>query len=316
MKYRIGIDVGGTKIAYGLYNDDYQLMEEMITPSMPEKEPFEMLDTMNDQVDLLLKKTDVSKNELKGIGAVLPGHINYSQGLIITCANLPKWRNIFARHELEQRLEVPVFLDNDANVGALAEARLGASKGVDNLIYITVSTGIGAGLYLNGQMFRGSYGAAGELGHILQDTTSRIRCGCGRVGCAEAVASGTGMTRYVKSRICEGEVSIISELADGFDLISPYYIAEAAKQGDALALETLDHTSTQLARFFTSLYQIFNVDTLVYGGGVTKIGPLLMDLAKEKFKALTPMTQEYPMKLIETSFPDTIGMIGAALLVE
>lgn len=316
MNYRIGIDVGGTKIAYGLYSDTYQLIEEMVTPSMPEKEPYEMLDAMSDQVNMLLKQADISKNELQGIGAVMPGHINYDQGLIITCANLPRWKNIFARRELEERLEVPVFLDNDANVGALAEARLGASKGVNNLIYITISTGIGAGLYLNGQLFHGSYGSAGELGHILQDTTSRIRCGCGRIGCAEAVASGTGMTRYVKSRICEGEMSIIPELAGGFDRISPYYISEAAKQGDALALETLDYTSTQLARFFTSLYQIFNIDTLVYGGGVTKIGPLLMDAAIAKFKQLTPMALDYPMHFLETSFPNTIGMIGAALLVE
>lgn len=316
MKYRIGIDVGGTKIAYGLYDAQYQPVHKIITPSMPELAPEIMLDHMAKQVDVLIREGQADSTDIEGVGAAFPGHIDYARGMVITCANLPKWKNIFVRKELERRLRFPVFVDNDANVGALAEARLGKAAGKENLIYVTISTGIGGGLYLNGQIVRGSYGAAGEIGHMQQDAQYGIRCGCGRIGCVESVASGTGIARYTKIRILQGEPSCIVELAGGLEEITSYHVGVAAKQGDALALEILDTTAMHLARFFLSLYQIFNVDTVVYGGGVTKIGPLLMDGITEKFLALTPMAKEYPMNLIPTSFDGSIGMIGAALLVE
>lgn len=316
MKCRIGIDVGGTKIAYGLFNEQYELIHKIVTPSMPEAEPDIMIGHLAEQVSILIREVHAEPEEIEGVGAVFPGHIDYAHGMVMTCANLPKWKNVFVRKELEQRLRCPVFVDNDANVGALAEAKLGKAAGKENLIYVTISTGIGGGLYLNGQIVRGSYGAAGELGHMQQDAQCGIRCGCGRIGCVESVASGTGMARYTKIRIIQGEPSIMPELAGGLEQITSYHVGVAAKQGDKLALEILDYAAMQLARFFLSLYQIFNVDTVVYGGGVTKIGPLLMDQIREKFLALTPLAHEYPMDLIPTSFDDSIGMIGAALLVE
>lgn len=316
MKYQIGVDVGGTKIAYGIFNEQYELIAEVIKPSMPEAQPIEMIDTMTTEIDNLIQKMAINKDDIHGVGAVFPGHIDYSKGLIITCANLPNWSNVFVRKELEERLNLPVFVDNDANIGALAEARLGVGRGKKNLIYVTISTGIGAGIYLNGQMVRGTYGSAGELGHIFQDVASGARCGCGQIGCVESVASGTGMTRYVKARIAEGEKTTIVDIAGNLDAVSPFYIAQAARQGDTLAIETLDYVSTQLGYFFASLYQIFNTDIVVYGGGVTKIGPLLMDAVREKFLKLVPIAKKYPMELVETSFPDSLGMIGAALLVE
>lgn len=316
MQYKIGIDVGGTKIAYGVYDQEDRLLWQRKEASLPGEEAKDMLDIISAQIQALCFEHEIELSQIKGIGLAVPGHIDFKNGVVITCANLPKWRNVPAGAELERRLKRPIFLDNDANVGALAEVRRGAAKGKENAIYVTISTGIGAGLYLDGKIYRGSYGAAGELGHMLMDTSSRVRCGCGQVGCIEAVASGTGMTKYVKLRLLEGEKSIIPELAGGFDKISPYYVGLAEKEGDSLAIETLEYVSNYLARFFASLYQAFNVEAVVYGGGVTKIGDPLMGRVLEKFAKYAPICASYPMAIVPAELEDELGMLGAALLVE
>ena len=315
-KYRIGIDVGGTKIAYGLYGGDHALLASQIRPSRPELESRDMLKAMCADIAVLLENAGLPLSALSGVGAAFPGHIDYARGLVITASNLPGWKSVPARDILEQALGTPVAVDNDANAAALAESRLGAGQGHENMVYLTISTGLGAGLILNGALFRGSYGAAGGMGHVFMESGSRIVCGCGRMGCAEAVASGTGLSRMAKIRLCEGMPSILPELSGGFERISPYYIGQAAQQGDALALEVLDAFAENLSKVFYNVYQIFNCSCLVYGGGVSKLGPLLMDRVEEGFLRRIPLAKEYPMAILPARFGDEAGMAGASLLTD
>lgn len=315
-KYTIGVDVGGTKIAYGLFDEDFQLLIKKQEASMPSLSALQMMDEMTTHIDALLNEYGVSRDQVRALGAAFPCHIDFKKGIVITAANLPNWSNVPVKDEMEKRLSLPVFIDNDANVAVLAEVNKGAAKGLDNAIYITISTGVGSGLYLDGKIYRGTYGAAGEVGHALLDTTTRIHCGCGQVGCVECTSSGTGMVKYVKVRLAEGEKSIIPQLAGGLDQITPYFIGLAEKEQDALAIETLEYSSTMLAKLFATLFHIFSIDTIVYGGGTSKIGEPLMGRISEKIKKLVPMTKKYPLNLVQSYFGDDVSIFGAAMLVD
>ena len=176
-QYRLGIDVGGTKIAYGLFDESYRLVSRLTEPSRPELSAEDMLDVLCGQIDGFLSEQSLSRSGLSCVGLAIPGHIHFERGLVVSASNLPNWKGVPIRDLLKTRLGVPVLLDNDANVAALAEYRMGAGRGSKNLVYLTISTGIGCGLILSGALFRGSYGAAGEIGHTTIRSQSRIVCG-------------------------------------------------------------------------------------------------------------------------------------------
>lgn len=312
--YRIGIDVGGTKIACGLFDAQYNLISRRTEPSRPDLSGEGQLDYLCELVDALLAENGLSRGDLACVGLGLPGHIHFDRGVMINSSNLPKWKGVAVRDALSDRLGVKVLLDNDANVAGLAEFYMGAGKGSKNMVYLTISTGIGCGLILNGKMFRGTYGAAGEIGHTFIRSASRIVCGCGRVGCAEAIGSGTAVARYVKARLCEGAKSVLSKT--DLEDITAHHVAEAAKQGDALALEALDVAADAIAQVFYNVCQLFGCDCIVYGGGLTKIGPLLMDRVFERFHELLPSSADFPVFVKEAALGDETGILGAALLAE
>lgn len=313
-QYRLGIDVGGTKIAYGLFDESYRLVSRLTEPSRPELSAEDMLDVLCSQIDGFLSEQSLSRSGLSCVGLAIPGHIHFERGLVVSASNLPNWKGVPIRDLLKTRLGVPVLLDNDANVAALAEYRMGAGRGSKNLVYLTISTGIGCGLILNGALFRGSYGAAGEIGHTTIRSQSRIVCGCGRTGCAEAVGSGTAIARFVRARLCEGAKSALSALP--LESITAKEVADAAREGDVLALEAFDNAADAIAQVFYNVCQMFNCDRIVYGGGLTKVGPLLMDNVLEKFHALLPPSEDFPVAVLRAQLGDETGILGAALLAE
>ena len=312
--YRIGVDVGGTKLAYGLFDEHFSLVATAREPSAAELPADDMLRLMHGHMQELLCGMGLGMKDLAGIGMALPGHIYFSRGVIITASNLPNWSNYPAKEKLHALTGASVVLDNDANVAALAEYKLGAGRGSANMVYLTISTGLGGGLVLDGKLFRGTYGSAGELGHTFITENDQITCGCGRTRCAETICSGTGMANYAKMRLAGGAKSILPELAGGMEHITARTIGEAEKRGDALAAETIDRAANGLATVFYNLYQTFGCDRLVYGGGVAKLGERLMGKAEERFYELIPMAKEYPMTIVPAELGDNAGIIGAALL--
>ena len=315
MKYRVGIDIGGTKIAYGLFDEQFKLVDKKLVKFQPQLPDLEMLDVIADDVRALAQYNSLELADIAGVGVVIPGHSYFDKGLLVSASNLPTFHNTPVRDYLAQNLGVKVLFDNDANGAALAEHRLGAGKGKKDMIYITISTGIGAGIIINNAVFRGTYGASGELGHVMMTENPNI-CGCGHVGCIEAVGAGTGMAKLARTMIANGYKSVIPELAGGFEKIDPKSIYEAFRQGDAVARRVFDDYADYMGKFFYNLYQIFNLDTVVYGGGVTKIGPDLMDRIIERFKYYTPLAGQFPMDFIPAHFSDDVGLFGAALLID
>jgi len=315
MSYTVGIDVGGTKTAFGLYGDEGNLLARHQSASSPDLSFEEMLEGLFSDFSALLALSGVRCEEVRGTGLGLPGHVLSEKGLLLTAPNLPNWVGKNVRDAASKRFSVPCAVDNDANVAALAEYRLGAGRGSRNMAYVTISTGVGCGLVLDGKLFRGSYCAAGELGHLFVTDSGLIRCGCGRTSCVEAMSSGTGMANYARLRISEGAISILPEIAGGAQNITARHVAEALSLGDNLAEEVVVRAAEGLARAFYNIYQLVNCDTIVYGGGVSRMGPSLFDRVSDRFYELIPMAREYPMRFTPAALGDEAGIAGAALLI-
>ena len=314
-KYSIGIDVGGTKIAYGVYDSNYQRVGKFVAKTNPLLEPEEMIDEMCSHIKTLLAQSSIQLSEIRGIGAAFPSHIDFEKGLVITTSSLPKWDNVPAKAMLSERLGVPVEIDNDANAAAIAEHRFGAGRGHRHMLYVTISTGIGGGIIINNEIFRGSYGAAGEFGHMIISDDG-YKCGCGNVGCVMSLASGPKIIRYTLDRIQGGACSSISDTLACTDEISCKHIGDAAKDGDILAKEALDRTGDYLGIMFANLYQIFNIRHFVVGGSVSKIGKPLFERFYGKLMSLSKISSAYPVTIVPAELGDDVGIVGAATLID
>ncbi len=314
-KYVIGIDVGGTKILYGIFDDRMNLLRVIQRSTDQELLPDQLMDQMTGHVRELLRGANVKQEEIRGIGAAFPSHIDFNRGIVLETSNIQALNNVPVRDLLEARLEIPVWLDNDANVAALAEHRLGAGRGHRDMIYVTVSTGIGGGLILNGELYRGIHGAAGEIGHMFVSDSLGYPCGCGVTGCVQSISSGPHMAEYAMNRIKEGEESTILKYAGTLSRIDMVAVGRAFHENDPLAVEVVERGAEYLGRMFQSLYQIFDINVFVYGGGVMKLGPRFVDMIIAAYRRYSQMEIRYPAHFLAAELGDNTGMIGAALLV-
>ncbi|OGC35189.1 transcriptional regulator, partial [candidate division WOR-1 bacterium RIFOXYB2_FULL_48_7] len=235
----IGVDLGGTKIAAVIATQEGKIITDVNIPTEAQKGQKHVIENIKKAIDTLIRG---QRRKVSKIGIGVPGPILYDQGIVIEPPNLPGWKKVNLKKILEKEFKVPVFLDNDANCAALAEAYFGAGKNAQNFIYITVSTGIGGGIIINRQLYRGAIGAAGEFGHMIIDPHG-YPCGCGNIGCFEAMASGTAIRRRA-----------------GMDAIS---VELAARQGDKKALKVIDETAHYLAIGIANLVNIFNPEIVV-----------------------------------------------------
>ena len=217
-------------------------------------------------------------------------------------------RDFAMRDYLQERLNVPVVLDNDSNVAALAEHRYGAGRGRRHMIYMATSTGIGSGLILNGELFRGSYGWAGESGHMLITPDGGIDCGCRNSGCFMSWASGRYIPQHIR-RMAQGRQTSM-DLGPELDCVALY---RACCEGDPLALEVLDQTAHYLAVCVFNIYQLLNVNLFVFGGGLVNFGPMLYDRVRAEFDRYNHIPQPVEFRFAELK--QDFGIIGAAELV-
>ncbi|MFA4858620.1 MAG: ROK family protein, partial [Candidatus Margulisiibacteriota bacterium] len=211
---------------------------------------------------------------------------------------------------LQQKLKCKVMLENDANLAALAEGRQGAGKGVKNFVYITVSTGIGGGIVINGDIYKGESGAAGEVGHFIVDQTGN-KCGCGNLGCLEAMASGLAMRKMAIKRLNE-RYSKILELVDGdLEKVDAAIIARAAKAGDALAKEIIGEVVEILAKGIAGIVNILNPKLIIIGGGLSNMGPLLFAPLNKLVKKHSLPAAARVVTVVKAKLGDQAGVIGA-----
>ncbi len=314
-KCTIGIDVGGTHIKIGVFDAEMNLLAEDKFLTDAESTAAELMDFLGLQTAALMKKAGVTREDVRGVGAAFPASIDARRGATLESSNIVQLNDQPVRDMLHQRLELPVYVDNDGNLAALAEHRFDAGRGYDNLIYATLATGIGGGLIINGQLYRGMHGMAGEIGHMFISDSTGYPCGCGVIGCVQSISSGLFMARYAMDRIKEGEESRILDYAGTLSNIDMMAVGRALQVNDPLALEVVNRGAEYLGRMFHSLNQIFDINVFVYGGGITNLGHRFTDRMIASYKHHSLIDQKYPAKFLPAELGERAEMIGAALLV-
>lgn len=306
---KIGIDVGGTKIAYGLFNESRELIDRTQHPAPIDATGPAIADMILETVREMMARNQLKESDLAGIGVCMPSFIIYETGYIYMTSALVNVRDFAMRDYFAERINVPVVLDNDSNCAALAEYRYGAGRGSKHMIYMATSTGVGSGLILNGELFRGSYGWAGESGHMLITPDSGIDCGCRNRGCFMSHASGRYLPELIREK-CAGKNSVI----DLNSKLDGHALMKACQAGDAAAMEVLDEMAHYIAVCCFNIYQMLNVNLFVFGGGLTHFGPMLYDRIRAEFDRYNHVDLPVYFKFAELK--QDFGIIGAAELIE
>ncbi|MDK2903748.1 MAG: glucokinase, partial [Clostridiales bacterium] len=266
-------------------------------------------------IDHVLEESDLSKKDLLGIGLGIPGLMDIEKGISLFAGNL-SWENIQVLQPFKDRFQVPVYMDNDVRVNALGEWYFGAGRGVKNMVLITLGTGVGAGIIIDGKMLRGPQSAAGEVGHmiIVEDGPA---CTCGSRGCLEVFASATGMMRRCKELMLENRDSLLWQMCDGdIDKVRTYMIDKAHDQGDKVGRQVMAETAYYLGIGLTNVVNIFNPELVVIGGGVSKAGERLLGPARDFVNKRAMVVQRQHYKLVTAQMLDEAGMLGACTLVK
>jgi glucokinase len=312
MQTIIGVDVGGTRLRAARYDLELKVLERIEQPTQADLGSEAVLERLYQIVrDVLPEPPDTAT----GIGVALPGPVDMGKGILIAPPNLPLEDSPIASL-VEQAVGGPVFIGNDADLAGLAEHQMGAGRGTKNMIYITVSTGVGGGIIADGRIYAGR-GQGGEIGHMVVWPDGPL-CGCGKQGHLEAVSSGTGIARAARERLEAGEPSAISDMAAGdLSQVTAELVGQAAADGDALAMSIITRAGHYLGIGIASLMMLFNPEMFVLGGGVSKLDDLLFDPMHKAIQEYTMHPRYWKnVPIVHAQLGDDVVLTGAAALVK
>ena len=303
-----GIDIGGTKIAVALAAPGGRVISSTRFRTRVEAGPHAVLE---DAVAEIKRMLGAAGTKLTAIGVGCGGPLDRQKGLILSPPNLPGWDEFPIVSLLEERLGAPVRLDNDANAAALGERAYGAGRGLDDLVYITISTGIGGGLIVGGKIVHGVGDGAGEVGHmtVLPDGPP---CGCGARGCLEAICSGTSIARRAREKLRAGASRSLSSL--GADAVTARAVAEAARNGDPLATEVWEETVHYLAVGVGNLFNVLAPEAVILGGGVSTAGEQLFEPLRRSVRGRVKMLPAEKISVVQAALGGDSGIYGALIL--
>lgn len=310
----IGVDLGGTNIAAGIVNENGDIMYDCSIPTHKERDASEIIDDIKNLIIKIIKDYGIDKKEIKSIGIGIPGLADEETGEVINCVNL-KWDNIPLKKPLEEALEIPVYIDNDATLAGLAEYEVGSMKGVKSGVFITLGTGVGGGLILGGNIYSGFNGVGSEIGHMVVGE-NYYNCSCGKNGCLETFTSATALISYTKKLIGENycETSILNKVNGDLNAINGKVIFEAASEGDKLANASVDRLVKYLAIGIVNLICVLDPQVFVIGGGISKGGKVFIDKLRKEVEE-NKFYKQLPIGKIElASLGNEAGIIGAAML--
>ena len=311
-RYAVGVDIGGTKIAAGVVDRDANIICRYLTKEHGGTLPQHVIDCVQRAYQELLEQSGIAAAELVGAGLGFPGHVNGRTGVVINSACLPGWNNVPLRDIMAQRLDVPVVLENDTKVCGLAEHLYGAGRGVDNMCYITFSTGCGLAIIIDGRLYLGHIGTSGEVGHTIVDVNGPL-CTCGKRGCALTYTCGTGLARMAHEKLQEGADTMLRQMAgDDPAHVSGEMIAEAAGRSDPVAKELLETAGYYAGVILSTVVEVLNPELIVVGGGMTRIGPLFMEPCMRGLKENVHPVQFESVRIVPWQLGDDSGVLGAA----
>ncbi|AJA49256.1 glucokinase [Clostridium pasteurianum DSM 525 = ATCC 6013] len=307
-EYVIGIDLGGTKISGALSDVDGNVLSQYTISTNAFEGEEVVLKRIISVIEKVLSDGEKVPEDIKTIGIGSPGPLDAQKGIIITTPNLP-FKNFKLVDPIKEKFKIPTYLDNDANVGAIGEFVFGAGQGTKNMIYITVSTGVGGGAILNGQIYRGNTCNALEMGHMTVEKDGP-QCNCGNYGCVEALASGTAIGRIAKEAILRGEDTILKS----YENVTSYEVFQAAKQGDAVASRILDTSLNYLGICVANMITIFDPEMVIIGGGVSKGGDIVFDKVKEVVNTRCFKAMAESCRIVPAGLGTDAGVMGAVAL--
>jgi len=310
-----GIDIGGTKCSIALIDEEGRILDKIYTCAHVDEGEEGMVDMIAGQVKELLKRNQVQQSDMPAIGVGCAGHIRHSDGVIVTTSNLKGFNNYPLRAELQAHFDIPVILDNDANAQAYGEYKFGAGKGYGDMIFVTISTGIGAGLVINGGLYRGMSGTAGEFGHTIVEPDSDLRCTCGNRGCIMALACGMALPYMFEKKLREG-VKTKLNMPPKFNIskINGQTLKKGLDMDDPLSKAVISDSAYYVGIGLYNLFQILNPPLIVLGGGLTNWGEFYLDKIKGTFYELAGNMLIDPIKIVLSEIVGDAGVIGAAAL--
>lgn len=308
----LGIDLGGTFVKAALVDRDRRLLAKTTVPTQVESGPDGVMAVMVNAADELLARAGLDRRDVLAAGIGAPGPMNWKTGVVFLPPNLPGWRNVPLAEEMERRLGVPCYVENDANAACYGEHWSGAGRGVGNMCLLTLGTGIGGGIVVFGRLLRGIDGTAGEIGHMTLVRDGRP-CGCGARGCLEAYASVPAMVKSAVEGLESGRESRLRDACAGdFHGVTGKLISELAEQGDAFAREIIRETGIWLGLGIANLINLLNPEKIVLAGGMIAAGETLLAPIRETARANAFEVPARRAEIVTAGLGADSGVIGAA----
>ncbi|MBV8694004.1 MAG: ROK family protein [Ktedonobacteraceae bacterium] len=323
------VDLGGTQIRTAVLRGD-RLLSRVGLLTGDDPLPKRILPRIFAAIDQALDEAGVRLDQIAGIGVGAPGPLNSRTGVVYAPPNLAGWHNVPLRDLLEQQFHLPTFIENDANAAALGEYMFGAGRGCTDIVYLTISTGIGGGVILGGKLLQGISGTAAELGHMSIDWQGE-RCNCGNIGCLEQIASGVAIARRARAAIAAGKGNELRAFAlshsalersnydesepDPSTYVSARIVALAAKAGVPLAEEIVRTTAEAIGVGLVNIIHIFNPEMIILGGGVTQIGAMLLEPMQRVMRERAMQVPYEAVKIVLAQLGSNVGLVGAGALI-
>ena len=317
----VGIDIGGTKLATVVADSTGHILSKVRKPTLAERGPEYALQLLFDMVRETVEQANLEQQSISAIGVSCGGPLDTKTGIVYSPPNLPGWDALPLKAQLESEFQIPVTIENDANASALAEFRFGGGRGYDAVLYMTMSTGIGGGIVINGEIYHGANDSAGEVGHQILLPDGPL-CGCGKRGCLEALCSGPAIAlraqEAIRKQLANGEASatrLLNFANNSIENVKSEHVLQAARTGDALALQLVDETAYYMGWGIANLVNILNPDIVLLGTIAIAAGDLLLNPIRKTVSELAMTRPAEVVKIAPAQLGDALGDLAAIALV-
>lgn len=311
-KYAIGVDLGGTNIKIGIVSDKGKLLKSISIKTEADAGPKKVIANIIKGIEIILTK---NKYKIQGIGIGCPGVVSIKKGIVENAPNLPGWKNVKLGPILKEKFGYKIHLENDANAAAIGELIFGAGKKMDSFVMVTLGTGVGGGIVFNKKIFRGEFGAAGEIGHISIDVNGP-KCNCGSTGCIEAYAGNSYLKGIIRSELNNYPDSKVWQLIENdLSKVSPRIIQAAAEKNDTYAKFVIERMGKQLGSALASLSNLLDISTFIIGGGVAGFGKPLFDSTRLTISERVLLPLRARVLVLPAKLQNEAGIKGASSLV-
>lgn len=310
----LGIDLGGTNIKASVFDEEFQKLGEYRASTCVEEGTDSVLERMAQAIEQVLKEAGIHAGQVRCMGMGIPGLLDREKGISFFSPNFPGWENVPVAEWFQRRFHIPVFIDNDVRMNLYGEWRFGAGVGCKNLVLLTLGTGLGSGVVMDGRVLYGATGSAGEVGHMNIVAQGGRPCRCGSSGCLGRYVSALGLIRTAKEKLSQNPGSLLWSWTQGdLEQLTAKMISDAYDQNDKIAVESLQETGQVLGLGIVNMINLYNPELVIIGGGMCAAGERLLGPAREVIGRRALKLSREACTLVTAQLGDGAGMLGAAV---